>query len=45
MQKNDGYNDVINRYLQKIDDRKRKLVILREEAIEYYKALKKSYTK
>ena len=32
--KKDKYDDVIDKYLQKIDDQKRKLLILREEYIE-----------
>ena len=34
MQKKDEYDDVINKYLQKINDQRRNLLILREEAIE-----------
>ena len=37
------YNHTINRYIWKIDERRRKLLILREKAIEDYKAFKKSY--
>ena len=40
IQKKEKYNDVINKYLQKIDDQKRKLLIPSEEHIEGYKALK-----
>ena len=44
IQKKDKYNDVINKYLQKINDQKRKSLILRDESFENYKAFKKSYT-
>ena len=43
MQKKDLYNDNINKYIQKIDGQRRKILILREEAIENYKAFKKLY--
>ena len=44
MHKKGEYNDAINKYLQKMDDHRRRLLILREESIENYKAFKKSYT-
>ena len=44
VQKKDAYYDAINKYLQKIDEQRRKLLILHEEAIENYKAFKKSHT-
>ena len=44
MQKKDAYDGVINKYLQNIDDERRKLFIRHEEAIENYKTFKKSYT-
>ena len=40
MQKKDEYNDVINKYLQKNDDQRRKLLNI---AIINYKAFKKLY--
>ena len=43
-QKKDAYYDAINKYLQKIDEQRRKLLILHEEAIENYKAFKRSHT-
>ena len=33
VQKKDAYDDVMNNHLQEIDDQRRKLLILREEAI------------
>ena len=45
VQKKYEYNDVIKKYLQKIDDQRRKLLIVREEGIEKYKAYNNSYTK
>ena len=42
--KKDVFDDIINKYLQKIYDQRRKLLILREEGIENYKAFKKAYT-
>ena len=39
-----GYYDVINNYIQNIDDQRRKLLILSEESIENNKALNESYT-
>ena len=44
MQTKDAYSDVINNYIQKIDDQRRKLLILNEEDIENNKKFKKSYT-
>ena len=44
LQKGDKYNEFINKYLQKIDYQRKKLLILHEEAIEDYKAFKKSHT-
>ena len=41
--KKDVFDDIINKYLQKIYDQRRKLLILREEGIENYKAFKKAY--
>ena len=41
--KTEEYNDVIKKYLQKINDQRRKLLILHEEALENYKAFKKSF--
>ena len=43
VQKKNKYNDIIKKYLHKIDDQIWKLLILRKEAIENYKAFKKSY--
>ena len=42
-QKKDGNNDVIKKYLQKLDDQRGRLLILCEKDIENYKTLKKSY--
>ena len=42
--KQDAYNDVINKDLQKIDEQRRKLLILCEEGIENNKAFKRSFT-
>ena len=33
MQEKDGYNDVVNKYIHKIDDQRRKLLILYEQTI------------
>ena len=44
MQKHYTYNDVINKYLQKNCDQRRKLLILRAEGMKNYNAFKKSYT-
>ena len=44
VQKKDTSNHVINKNIRKIDDQRRKLLILREKGIENYKAFKKSYT-
>ena len=44
MQENDTCNDVINKYLQKHCDQRRKLLILRSEGMENYNSFKKSYT-
>ena len=41
--KKDEYYDVINKYLQKINDQRKKLLILHKEAIQNYKQFKKSY--
>ena len=43
VKKKDAYNDFVNKYLQKINDQRRKLLILHEEGIENYKAFKKLY--
>ena len=40
VKKKDAYSDNINNYLHKINDQKGKLLILCEETIENYKALK-----
>ena len=42
-QKKDEYDDVINKYLQKIYDQIRKLFILRELSIENDKSIDNSY--
>ena len=34
VQKRDAYDEIINKYLQKIDDQRSKLLVLGEEAIE-----------
>ena len=44
MQKKDAHDDVMNKYLQKTNYQRRKLLIPPEEAIENYKAFKKLYT-
>ena len=44
VKKKDEYNDIKNKYLKKIDDHRKKLLILLEEAIKNYRAFKKSYT-
>ena len=44
MQKKDAHDYVINKYLRKTNYHRRKLLSLREEAIEDYKAFKKLYT-
>ena len=43
MKKKDAYNDITNKYLQKIDDQIWKLFILHKEGIENYKSFNKSY--
>ena len=43
VQKKDEYNDIINKYLQKIADQRHKLLILREKGIGNYKVIKKLY--
>ena len=42
-QKKYAHDDIPNKYLQKINDQKRKLKIIRKDGIENYKAFKKSY--
>ena len=44
VQRKDSYYDAINKYLQEFDDQRSNLLIIREEAIENYKAFKKLYT-
>ena len=44
LQKKDAYDDVINKYIQKMNDQRRKSLILHEEAIEKYEAFKNAYT-
>ena len=39
-----AYNDVIQKYLHKIDDQRSKLTILHKEDTANYKAFKKEYT-
>ena len=43
VQKKNEYNDIINKYLHKIDYQRQKLLVLRKDDIEYYKTFKKSY--
>ena len=44
IQKKDAYNDVTYKYLQKIDNQRKKLIILRKDYTENYKTLKEECT-
>ena len=44
MQKKKVYNDIPDKYLQKISEQRNKLKFVRKDSIENYKAFKNGYT-